>query len=83
VYTGKASIAEYIIVNSTLSRLLPICIRDEGTSSKQAELKMHARQCQINLDIILSRLPFNLTSNFDNVLALYQAVGFSLSFCGL
>lgn len=74
VYTGKPSIAELIIVNSSLSRLLCECIREEAAPSAQAELKMQAGQCEKNLNTLLSRLPFNLASNFDNILALFQAV---------
>ncbi|OAA53262.1 hypothetical protein ISF_08876 [Cordyceps fumosorosea ARSEF 2679] len=76
VYTGKASDAELIIVNSTLSRLLPICTGDGDTVPAQVVLEPYIRQCQINLDALLCSIPFNLKPDFNNALAFYHAVSF-------
>ena len=75
VYTSKPSTAELVIVYSTLSRLFYECAREEPISSCQANLRAQAKQCEENLALVISRLPFNLATAFDNILALYHIVG--------
>lgn len=74
VYTSKPTIAELVIVYSTLSRLFEECVREETTASGREMLKSQARQCEENLAMIISRLPFNLPTTFDYILALYYIV---------
>ena len=76
VYTSKPSTAELVIVYSTLSRLFYECAREETNSSCQAELRVHAKQCEESMALVISRLPFNLATTFDNILALYYIVSF-------
>lgn len=78
VYSGDPSIAELIIVNASLFRLFSEVANAETRPEVIADLVTQGKVCQKNLDIILSRLPFNLASNFDNLLALFHAVSIGL-----
>lgn len=74
VYSGQPSIAEIIITNVGLFRLFSECGNEEMSETVKIELRDQAQVCRRNLDVTLNRLPFNLPSTFDYVLALYQAV---------
>lgn len=74
VYSGGATIAEMITVNAGLYRLFGGCVNEETQEMPKNELKAHAEACRQNLESILARLPFNLPSNYDYVLALFNAV---------
>lgn len=80
VYSGDPSIAELIIVNASLYSLFEEVEGVEPRQEVKVDLATQGKVCRRNMDIILSRLPFNLTSNFDNLLGLFHAVGLLQSF---
>lgn len=75
VYAGQASIPETIITHVGIFRLFKHYSNEEKQEQVKEQLRMQAQSCRQNVDMTLTRLPFNLPSTLDCVLALYQAVG--------
>lgn len=74
VYFGKPTLADLIITNAGLQRLLLECCNMEQDEVLKNELRTQGMLCRQNLETILAGLPFNLPCTSDYVLALYMAV---------
>lgn len=63
-----------IISNAGLSRLFDECSKEENEESVKNDLHLQAEACRRNLKLAVDRLPFNVPSTFEYVLALFLAV---------
>ncbi|KAI9170569.1 fungal specific transcription factor [Paramyrothecium foliicola] len=80
-YSAEASIIDLIIANSGLSGLFKECSKLEVTPVPRTDLDLYASRCRQNTEALLSRLPFNLPSTLEVVLALYIASVHYLNRC--
>ncbi|KAH7143790.1 fungal-specific transcription factor domain-containing protein [Dactylonectria macrodidyma] len=73
VYSGQPSIADLIIVNCSLERLLIEYGNGEADEARKNEFTSQGLLCRRNMESILARLPFNLPMSLDFSLALLMA----------
>lgn len=73
VYSGQPSIADLIIVNCSLERLLIEYGNDQTDEARKLEFRSQGLLCRHNMESILARLPFNLPMTLDFSLALLMA----------